>query len=353
MINRENYRLTKKYLEYRRSVDQVSDRSLGVERTYIVRILNWADETPFEKIRDRRPTLPEFLLTKRLGDQEGQLSAVSIRKTLSTARKLFTWLRENEVGYQKIKPAWIKTLKPKRTTEVYKNREAVSLPEILEIAKVPVETTAERRIRAAACFLYLSGQRISAFVTTPIMAVDIQNRMVKQHPSLGVRTKYNKYATTYLLPIPELLGVVTRWDQEVRAVLPGRGFWFAPLTIDTGEIDSGCFEVGSNRHNLARKNLKAWMEKNGLPYKSPHKFRHGHIHFGMENAKELDQFKAVSMNVMHSSMRITEEIYSRLHDDTVKRNIDALGDRGRVGEEEETAFELFQEFLKWRKKQGK
>ena len=50
---------------------------------------------------------------------------------------------------------------------------------------------------------------------------------------MGVRTKNKKHATTFLLPIPELLEVVKDWDREVRKVNP-EGLWFAPFSPRQG-----------------------------------------------------------------------------------------------------------------------
>lgn len=350
MINRSNFVLSRKYLDYRKRVDQLSSGSLKIEKTYMRRILEWAGETSFKKIVHKHPTLTEYLLTVRLDNREGHLSHSYHKKILATARRFFTWLYEE--GYRSIKPSWIKTLKTKRIAEKPKKEEVVSFDEIIQIASTPVYSTVERRIRAAACFLYLSGQRISAFTSMPIKAVDIENRTVFQHPDLGVKTKNRKHATTFLFPIPELLKVVSAWDKEIRSVIPENGFWFAPLKTDTGEIDASCLEIGEYRHTLARKNLRDWLEKNNLPYRSPHKFRHGHIHYGLEHAKDLEQYKAVSMNVMHANMTITDEIYSRLKDDTIKQNIDTLGKSKDQNSGEAEIYAQIQKFLDWQKNQG-
>jgi integrase len=150
------------------------------------------------------------------------------------------------------------------------------------------------------------------------------------------------------LDIPELLGVVCDWDQEVRSILPETGFWFAPLSTDTGEIDPTCVTIGDHREALARRNLKGWLEKVGLPYRSPHKFRHGHIRYGRDHCKSIADFKAVSENVMHSNMGITDTIYSQMSDNDVRERIDALGRESNSGGDEDE-FELFREFLAWRK----
>lgn len=154
------------------------------------------------------------------------------------------------------------------------------MEEIKAIAKAPVYTLRDRRIRAAAVFWFLSGIRIGAFVSMPVSAVDLENLAVYQFPKLGVKTKNKKHATTYLLNIPELVEVVREWDCEVRKV-SSDGLWFAHLATETETILSGSQQAGEHRHTRARIDLKSWLNKVGLPYHSPHKFRHGHADFIM------------------------------------------------------------------------
>ncbi len=45
----------------------------------------------------------------------------------------------------------------------------------------------------------------------------------------------------------------------------------------------------------------------------------------MSHAKNMQEFKAVSLNVMHGSMDITDKIYSRMNIDTVNETITNLG----------------------------
>jgi site-specific recombinase XerD len=266
---------------------------------------------------------------------KGRLSAGYIKKTLATARMFFTWLADNETGYKGIKQSWIKTLKIKRLSDTPKTKEYVSFQEILDIASRPARSVLERRTRAALVFLYLSGMRINAFVSLPVQAVDLSNLCVYQYPSLGVRTKNSKAAKTFLLDIPELLKVVKEWDDEVRAILPAEGFWFAPLSPDTGLIDPHVLEVGEHRHAIARRNFKDWMRQENLPYHSPHKFRHGHVHYGLEHSDNIADFKAVSMNAMHSNMEVTDTFYSVLKDDDVKKRISNLTKKGNPQTEDE------------------
>ena len=327
MINRESWKLTNMYLEYREMVDQLCGGSLLIEKTHIRYILEWAGERSFKSAENFRPTLPEYLLTSRLDGMEYRLSADYMRRILSTARRFFDWLRNNKGGYRSISQGWISTLKPKRVSDPPKKPDTVSFEYVIDVSAARVENTLEERIRAAAIFLFLSGMRIGAFVSLPVKAIDIKAREVMQFPNIGVRTKNNKYAVTYLWNIPELIDVIDEWDKKVRKVLSENGYWFAPFIPGSHEIDSNAISIGEHRANIARKNLIRWTGKVGLSYHKPHAFRYGHIQYGMRNSRDLEEFKAVSMNVMHSSMATTDEIYSRLRDDDLKASIDTIGNR--------------------------
>ena len=102
--------------------------------------------------------------------------------------------------------------------------------------------------------------------------------------------------------------------------------------------------------NIVRKKLRKWLDKVRLTYHSPHKFRHGHIQYGAAHSKTVADFKAVSMNVMHSSMKITDEFYSNLNDVELENRISSLNKAGQNLEDGE--LEQFRQFLEWKKKLG-
>jgi site-specific recombinase XerC len=319
MINRQNWQLTKKYLDYRQHVDQISLPSVDKEITHLRYLLEWSQDKPFSKALNVRPTFPEYLAKSRLDGRKGQLSPVYIKKILSTVRMFFDWYSDNVD--RNIKQSFIKSLRVKRISTIPKVRDVVSLDEILAISKAPVLNIEERRARASLVFLYLSGMRIGAFVSLPMKLIDLDNRSVMQYPSLGVRTKNSKHSITYLLDIPELLSVVRAWCAEL-AFLDFDVFYF-PLFSPAGGFSSDPV-IGKHRANLARRNFKDWLDRVGLPYHSPHKFRHGHVHYGLQRSKDMADFKAVSLNVMHSSVKTTDEFYSILPGDEVQRRISDL-----------------------------
>lgn len=324
MINKKNWKLTKAYLNDRLHIDQISMGSWKIEQSTIRYLLEWADSVSFEKVSSINPTFPEYMRTARMDGKNEPVSAAHTKKVLATARRFFIWLIDHDRNYRTIKLSWINKIKAKRLNDVPQTKEYVTLEEIIRIANAPAVSVLERRIRASAVFWYLSGIRIGAFVTLPIKAVDLENRFVYQYTTLGVHTKNSKNARTILYPIPELINVLVEWEKEIKAVLPDNGFWFPPLDPATGEINPKCTEPNDTRVMIARKNLKAWLQKIGLPYHSPHKFRHGHVHFAQSHSGNREVYKAVSQNLMHSTIAITDQFYSNLDDDIKKSCIDSM-----------------------------
>ena len=124
--------------------------------------------------------------------------------------------------------------------------------------------------------------------------------------------------------------------------------WFAPLSPETGQIDLHVKSVGEHRAILAGRNIKEFLLNANLSYHSPHKFRHGHIHYGLAHAKNYEDYKAVSMNVLHASTEITDVFYSNLNDGEIQDRISGLNKEKQSSEDGD--LELFREFINWKKK---
>ena len=208
----------------------------------------------------------------------------------------------------------------------------VTLDEALRLTAVPVDSDdlAARRDQAAAAMLFVSGMRVAAFGSLPIGAVDLASRTIKQWPALGVKTKNGKSATTYLLNIPELNAVVEAWDAFVRSRLPETAMWYAPSITHWGDQALSAEPAGKNRKGAVAKRLRKLFAAAELPHKSPHKFRHGHAVYALQRARTMADYKAVSMNLMHEDIRVTDGIYAPLAHDEVQQRIAGLTDRTRA-----------------------
>jgi site-specific recombinase XerC len=326
MIIRGNWNLVKAYLRYRKEVDRLCDKSLRLERTWLIHLLEWVDNQPFTDVEKIRPTFPEYVL--HANKQNKPYSKEYLRKVVSCGRRFLEWLTKHKPGYKtKISLGWLDTLKPPKTITPIKEHEHVTLEEIKAIAQAETISIRERRIQAAAVFWYLSGIRIKAFVTLPIKAINLNDFSIKQWPALGVATKNQKHATTYMLNIPELLPIVQRWDQEVRSHYSDNALWFAPLSPETGCFDASIQTIGRYRDTRARKDLQAFLNRVELIYHSPHKFRHGQAVYAIKQAQTVGELKAVSQNMTHSNLSTTDGIYGVLSPDDVKNKIINLGNK--------------------------
>jgi hypothetical protein len=100
--------------------------------------------------------------------------------------------------------------------------------------------------------------------------------------------------------------------------------WYTPIIIRWGEqiLDAG--PAGANRHVAIGKRLRRLFAAAGLDSKSPHKFRHGHAVYALQRARTMADYKAVSMNLMHDDIRVTDGIYAPLIGDEVRQRIAGL-----------------------------
>lgn len=328
MVNRDNYLLTRAYLAHPRDVGQLARDSTERYRAYLLHLLVWADEAPFSDLAARRPTFPAHLASLA-PEGKGGLAPATLRKIVQVSKRFLVWGKMNHPReFRGLSMAWIDELRLSRQAEAPREHVFVTLDEVRRLValSVPEDHLALRRDQAAAALLFLSGMRAGALGSLPIAAVDAPSRTVKQWPSLGVRTKNGKPATTYLLEIPDLLAVVERWDALVRAALPPTAPWAATVVTRWGEQALSADPAGAHRNVALVKRMGKLFAAAGLPYKSPHKFRHGHAVYALQHARTMADYKAVSQNLMHADIRVTDGIYAPLLGDEVKRRIAVLGD---------------------------
>lgn len=172
--------------------------------------------------------------------------------------------------------------------------------------------------------LFLSGMRAGALGSLTLECVNLATRTVRQWPALGVRTKNSRSATTYLLDVPDLVAIVEKWDARVRTSLPLSAAWYTPIISRWGEQILSADPPGANRNVALAKRLRILFRSAGLAYKSPHKFRHGHAVFALQHAQTMADYKAVSMNLMHGDIRVTDGIYAPLASAEVRERIAGL-----------------------------
>jgi integrase len=327
MIHRQNYHDVHAYLRHIDRVRQNDSETVKRARSHLRHLLEWADETPLAKARSIDPTFPTYLLKARADGREKTLAPTSIIRCLANARQFFDFARlQWPTLYKPISESWIEMLQPPRhirTDSRLPVRQFYSLEDVLKIASVSTETLRQERGQVAVCMLFLSGMRADALASLPRSCVDLPTRQISQLPEAGVRTKNRKAALTFLLEIPELLDVCIKWDQRVRQ-LPPAALWYATLTND-GMVLTPTIRAFEGRSNVIERDVRLICQLAGVDYLSPHKLRHGHVVHALKQAHNMAELKAISQNVMHSSVTITDQVYGRLMNNDIREIVSNLG----------------------------
>lgn len=125
------------------------------------------------------------------------------------------------------------------------------------------------------------------------------------------------------MDIPDLLDVIQRWDQRVRSHASD-SLWYATLSDWSLSLTETKHAI-KGRSCVISDDIRSLCFHAGVPYLSPHKFRHGHIVYAMRQARNMEELKAISQNVMHSSVTITDAVYGNLITNDVQDIIANLG----------------------------
>jgi len=314
LVNRGNFLLVQEYLVYLLQVKMKNPKSVERYRFWLNHLLLWAMGVPFQKAHGIQPPFADYVRNRNFA-QESQ------KKIVETARAFLRWAKlYHEKQFTSLPAFWVEDLTPVRV-----HRKSVSkfvrLDEVLQIIrKTPgKENLALWRDQAMTCLLFLSGARASAAVSLPIQAIHLNDAYphIEQKTELGVHTKLSKSATTYLHRIPELLDFARGWDEFARANFPADHPWYAPIHQQWGEQSVKILEPGIHRNTALRNRLRLLSQLLEMPYKSPHQYRHGYALYGLERCKTMAEYHALSRNMMHDNISITDQIY--VHVDELER----------------------------------
>ena len=123
--------------------------------------------------------------------------------------------------------------------------------------------------------------------------------------------------------MPRLNEIILGWDQMVRRELPEDALWYSTLSRDNSHLVV-TRSVSAGRTKTIQDDLKLICNLARIPYRSPHKMRHGHAVYALKRAQDMKTWKAISQNMMHSSTTTTDKIYGNLLDDDLRNVITNL-----------------------------
>jgi len=314
LVDRGNFLLVQEYLAHLLKVRLKNPKSVERYRAWLNHLLLWAMEVPLQKAHSIAISFSDYVRSKNLA-QESQ------KKIVETARAFLRWAKlYHEKKFASLPAYWVEDLTPVRVQRRSVGK-YVRLNEVLKISRTTQgkDNLALWRDQAMACLLFLSGARAGAALSLPIQAVHLNDPYphIEQKTELGVQTKLSKSATTYLHQIPELLDFARGWDNFARENFPENHLWYAPIQHHWGEQSVQVRQPGKYRVSGLGRRLKLISQILELPYKSPHQYRHGYAFYGLERCKTIAEYHALSRNMMHDNISITDKIY--VHVDEVER----------------------------------
>ena len=115
---RKNWTLVQKYLVDRKEIDNLDDRSIRNEETWLEFVLDWAGAKHFYDAPKIRPTFPVYMLTARRDGGEEPLSPEYVKKVIRATKRFFKWLWMGPKGYKTLDANYCETLQVPRMTSL-------------------------------------------------------------------------------------------------------------------------------------------------------------------------------------------------------------------------------------------
>ena len=217
-----NFENLQEFLDYLKKNEHCQPNTITTYEHYMDKLLDWAGDHYLYKAPQFKEGFPEYL--DRLIKEDGSsFSMHFISGACSFARRFFSYAI-GELPYydgKVIRTKYINSIRPIEQPAKINDIKYYTIEEMLQIAAVDCkDDLIMRRTQAGVIFLFLSGMRITAFLSLPISAVDLENYTVRQEPASGVYTKLNHADITPLFSIKGLIDIVKDWDKLVRSTCP-------------------------------------------------------------------------------------------------------------------------------------
>lgn len=299
-------------------------------------------------------------IRNRTNRKEEALSLTYIYNVLRRLKGFFEWLSMQPHYKSKINQTDIEHLSlSKKETRIAiqpNKREIPSMEEVIKVIEtIKINSDVDRRDRALICFTLLTGARISAIYSMPIMAFDEATLTIDQNPKFGIKTKFSKRIITTLFPI-EYTKAVEYFLDWYRYLKKEKGFTpndpiFPISKIENGQQNISYRNTGEvepifwQSSNSARKIFQKRFLDAEVPYYHPHTFRHLVVKEFAKTKLTEEEKKAISQNLGHENTGTTFGSYGYGHIEE-ERQIEIVK-KIKLGEKEvEGKFNFSEEDMK-------
>jgi integrase/recombinase XerD len=305
--NPKNERIKRQYADFLKHADGKAEQTIRQIEKAIQRYEVFSANADFGNFNQQRARAFKAELAGQ------NLAKATILATLTSLKRFFGWLAVQPGYRSKISPSDIEFLslsdKDIRAAKAPADRAIPTLEQVLHVVEaMPAATAIENRNRALVAFIALTGTRDGAAVTLRLKHFDPARNLVILNPN-EVKTKFSKRICAFLLPVDDRLkSIFLDWVQYLKAdLLFGNDDPLFPKT-NMALDENDCFKAqGLSRDFWAnatpvRVIFKAAFHAAGLPYYSPHTFRHMLMQVAYQRKLTPAQLKAWSQNLGHESL---------------------------------------------------
>jgi integrase/recombinase XerD len=352
--NAENVRLKRDYFAHLKGPGRHSEASIDAVAKALSRFESYTRNKAFKTFRKEQAIGFTAHLSQEVNKRTGEpLSKATLLATLNALKAFFTWLSQQR-GF-KSKFTYIDaeyfalSLKDTAIAKAARGRPVPSIEQIRHVAlTMPSGTDVEKRDRALVALAVMTGARDDALASLRLRHVDIEAGLIQQD-AREVRTKFSKTFPTYFVPLgDDIQEIFEEWVRHLQEVL----LWgpddplFPRTRVVTG-FDwrfetNGLERVGWQTSAPIRAIFRKAFEAAGVPYFNPHSFRHALTRHGQTICVTLEDHKAFSQNLGHSSIKTTEIHYGEIPPERQGQLIRGLRKKGTT---DPTALSLARELM--------
>ncbi len=346
--NKDNLRIKRKYLLWRKDAQGISEASLDKSAAAITLYDDWLGGKDFRAFHaERARSFKRHLASLRNERTGAPLSATTTNGTLRELKAFFYWMADQPSYKSKISRSDADYLTPDRKSEnarrgtLWKPHPSPARARHV-IETMPTGTVIERRNRALLAFLFLTGSREGAAISLPLRNLDLKSGCV-QFDGRYVDTKFGKSFSTGFYPFGEFAEIILRdWATELTQVhfFSATDPLFPKTKVAVGV--SRKFEaVGISREpwksaSSAAKIFKKAFADAGLPPFSPHRVRDTMTELANDHCRTPEEFKAWSQNMGHDDVLTTFSSYGTV---PPGRQMELMGRFRKRGVQDDNLFE--------------
>ena len=340
--NAANERIKREYFLYLKEAKGRDEKSLDVVAKAINRFEVSTKFRDFKLFNKAQAMAFKRRLLEQINEQTGKpLSKATIASTMRALQKFFEWLAGQPHYKSKLNYSdshyFSVSEKDLRISRAKREQPVPSMEQLHHvIASMPAVSDIEKRNRAIAALILLTGVRDGALVSLKLKHINIAEQRLDQD-AREVDTKFAKTFQTWFFQVGgDVLEIVTEWVRYLREeLLYGDDDPLFPKTkikvgncgFETNGLERICWSTAEPVRRVFRESFDAA----NLPYFRPHSVRKTLTRFGQEICRTPKDFRAWSQNLGHSDVMTTFISYGEVPaDEQAKmiRNLKETPNRG-------------------------